>query len=91
MGGTGANFIYLGTGDVGFFSDGNGNPTIPPSNQIENPDPQASTNNFYTQDGYAGGSYVNCSDASLPGVSAILRGCHKIKFTFAGYGSMLAL
>ena len=72
MGGTGANFIYLGTGDAGFFSDGNGNPTIPPSNQIENPDPQASTNNFYTQDGYAGGSYVNCSDASQPGVSAIL-------------------
>src|SRR5439155_22514140 len=64
MGGTGANFIYLGTGDAGFFSDGNGNPTAPPSNHIENPDPQASTNNFYTQDGYAGRCYVNCSDAS---------------------------
>ncbi len=73
MGGTGANFIYLGTGDVGFFSDGNGNPLTPFSNQIENPNPQSGTNNFYTQDGYAGGSYVDCSDPSQPGVAPILN------------------
>ena len=36
-------------------------------NQIENPDPVAGTNNYYTQDGYGGGSYVNCSDPSAPG------------------------
>jgi acid phosphatase len=72
MGGTGANFIYLGTGDFGFFSDGNGNPLAPFSNQIENPNPQQGTNNFYTQDGYAGGSYVNCSDPGQPGVAPIL-------------------
>jgi acid phosphatase len=72
MGGTGANFIYLGTGDVGFFSDGNGTPLTPFSNQIENPNPQPGTNNFYTQDGYSGGSYVNCSDPTQPGVAPIL-------------------
>ena len=70
MGGTGANFLALVTGDVGYYTDGNG-PTMPPANQIENPDPQQGTNNFYTQDGYGGGSYVNCSDSSQPGVAAI--------------------
>ena len=30
-GGTGANHFMLGTGDAGFWSDGNGNPTVPPS------------------------------------------------------------
>ena len=55
--------------------------------EIENPNPQPGTNNFYTQDGYGGGSgsptatapkasygggsYVNCSDPSLPGVAAV--------------------
>ena len=72
MGGTGANFIAIGTaGDVAFYNDGNGNPIIPPANQIENPNPQAGTNNFYTQDGYGGGSYVNCSDTTQPGVAPI--------------------
>src|SRR5262249_49645493 len=61
MGGTGANFFYLGTGDVGFFSDGNGNPERPPSEQIENPDPQnvPNGNDFYTQDGYGDHSVPN--------------------------------
>ena len=71
MGGTGANFIFLGTGDLGFYQDGNGNALTPPSNQIENPNPQAGTNNWYTQDGYGGGSYVNCSDTTLPGIAPI--------------------
>jgi phospholipase C len=54
--------------------------------EIENPDPQPGTNNYYTQDGYGGGSgsptatspsanygggsYVNCSDESQPGVGS---------------------
>jgi phospholipase C len=71
MGGTGANFFYIGTGDFGFFSDGHGHPLLPFPNQIENPDPQAATNNFYSQDGYGGGSYVNCSDSAQPGVASI--------------------
>ena len=44
---------------------------VPPTNQIENPDPMAGTNNWYKQDGYSGGSYVNCSSATAPGVGAI--------------------
>jgi phospholipase C len=65
QGGTGANHIMLGTGDAIWFSDGNGNPLTPPHNmkiaagspnagvvdEIENPDPLATTNNWYTQDG----------------------------------------
>jgi phospholipase C len=70
MGGTGANFLALVTGDVAFFTQ-NGRPAVPFTNQIENPDPQPGTNNFYTHDGYTGGSYVNCSDGSAPGVAAI--------------------
>ena len=31
----------------------------------------AARNNYYTQDGYGGGSYVNCHDLSQPGVAAI--------------------
>ena len=30
MGGTGASFIYLGTGDLAFYSDGAGNLAKPP-------------------------------------------------------------
>jgi phospholipase C len=74
-GGTGANHIMLGTGDALWFSDGNGNPLQPPHNQmiaagspnagvvdeVENPDPLIGTNNWYTQDGYGGGSFGKMS------------------------------
>jgi len=75
MGGTGANFQALVSGDAAFFTNTNLNGTaaIPFSNQIENPDPMVGTNNYYTQDGYSGGSYVNCSDTSAPGVASIYR------------------
>ncbi|HYA66466.1 MAG TPA: alkaline phosphatase family protein [Burkholderiaceae bacterium] len=104
MGGTGANHIMLGTGDAIWFSDGEGNPLVPPNNsvnpntpgtpvagyasalsEIENPNPMPGTNNFYTQDGYGGGSgsptatapnanygggsYVGCADPRQPGVA----------------------
>jgi len=96
-GGTGANHIMLGTGDAIYFSDGSGNALRPPHNQmvadgspnagvvdeIENPNAQPGTNNFYTQDGYGGGSYgspsygggsyTNCSDITQPGVAPILN------------------
>lgn len=71
MGGTGANFFALATGDVAVYNQNN-QPAVPPTNQIENPNPTSGTDNFYTNDGYAGGSYVNCSDASQPGVAPIL-------------------
>jgi phospholipase C len=66
-GGTGANHIMLGYGDLIWFSDGHGNPLTPPHNQkvgagstagivdeIENPNPLQTppTNNWYIQDGY---------------------------------------
>jgi phospholipase C len=78
MGGTGANHIMLGYGSLIYYADSNGNPTTPPPGQIEDPDPQPGTNNYYTNDGYGstttskGGSYVNCSDRTQPGVSPIL-------------------
>ena len=72
MGGTGANHIFLGYGDALYYEDANGNPATPPANEIENPNPQPGTNNFYTQDGYSGGSYVNCADTTQPGVAPIV-------------------
>jgi len=72
MGGTFANQMMFGYAGALYYADGNGNPAIPPANQIENPNPQPGTNNWYTQDGYSGGSYTNCSDSSQPGVAPIL-------------------
>jgi len=96
-GGTGANHIMFGHGDAIWFSDGNGNPATPPHNQevaqgtanagtvdeVENPNPAAGTNNWYTEDGYGGGSegaasygggsYTNCADTTQPGVAAIVN------------------
>jgi len=96
-GGTGLDSLYLGFGDAIWFSDADFNPAVPPHNvkvwtdqpkdsgvvdEIENPNPQAGTNNWYTEDGYGGGgfgspvfgggSYTNCSDSDAPGVFAIL-------------------
>lgn len=71
MGGTGVNHYALGTGDFPYYQGANGNPVTPPANQIENPNPLPGTNNSYTNDGYSGGSYTDCSDPSAPGVAAI--------------------
>ncbi|MBV9670977.1 MAG: phosphoesterase, partial [Acidobacteriales bacterium] len=95
QGGTGANHVMLGTGDAIYFSDGKGHPATPPHNElvaagsknagvvdeIENPNAQPGTNNFYTEDGYGGGSYgspsfgggtySNCADTSQPGVASV--------------------
>jgi phospholipase C len=102
MGGTGANSIMLGFGDAIWFSDQNGRPLVPPHNQmtfaggpvdeIENPNPVAGTNNWWTQDGYGGfgnngasvgvyggGSYSNCSDPSQPGVGPIVTYLSSLK------------
>src|SRR5882762_2249076 len=78
QGGTGANHIMLGYGSLIYYADPTtGKPQTPPPGQIENPNPVAGTNNWYTQDGYgnatlgAGGSYVSCADDSQPGVKPI--------------------
>ena len=70
-GGTGANHIMFGHGDAIWFSDGKGHAAVPPNgvqvapgtnnagvvDEIENPNPAAGTNNWYTEDGYGGGSF----------------------------------
>jgi phospholipase C len=71
MGGTGANHIMFGFADGLYYTNGKGEIAKPPKEQIENPNPQPGTNNWYDQDGYSGGSYSNCSDSTQPGVVAI--------------------
>jgi phospholipase C len=77
LGGTGANHIILGFGTLIYYEDAAGRPARPPAAQIENPDPQPGTNNWYRQDGYGdaktggGGSYVECADPSQPGVASV--------------------
>jgi phospholipase C len=89
-GGTGANHIMFGHGDAIWFSDGNGHAQKPPHDptsgqldEVENPNPAAGTNNWYTEDGYGGGSYgspaygggsySNCADPTQPGVSEVVN------------------
>jgi phospholipase C len=96
-GGTGANHIMFGHGDMIYFSDGKGNAATPPHNvkvaagsanagivdEVENPNPAPKTNNWYSEDGYGGGSfgaasygggsYSNCADTTQPGVAAITK------------------
>lgn len=70
QGGTGIQHVFLGTGDDIYWSDGNGNPTVPPAAQIANPNPQSGTNNQYTVDG----RFSNCSDVfNAPGVLPIVQ------------------
>ena len=72
MGGTGLDSIMLFFGDALWFQDQNGN-TVPPNpndanggmtafggpvDEIENPNPVAGTNNWWTQDGYGGRNSV---------------------------------
>ena len=70
MGGTGANFQAIATGHAIAYWE-QGALGKPPANQIENPNPRPGTNNWYTQSGYASGSYTKCADPSEPGIAAI--------------------
>jgi phospholipase C len=79
MGGTGANHIMFGFGDAIYYTNSKEIAATPPTNQIENPNPQANTNNYYDQDGYSGGSYVNCGDISQPGVPAVTNYLQSLK------------
>jgi phospholipase C len=67
MGGTAANHVMLGHGDMVFFSDGNGNALTPPANLIANPNPKPGTNNNYTIDG----NWGSCADATQPGAAQV--------------------
>lgn len=72
MGGTTANYFALATADVGVYLV-DGKPAVPAAKLIENPDAQPGTNNWYTEDGYRGGTYVACADDSQPGVAGIRK------------------
>jgi phospholipase C len=95
MGGTGLDSMMIFFGDAVWFQNPDGTAGTPPENamtfaggpvnEIENPNPQPGTNNFWMQDGYGGfgnlgsskgvyggGSYTNCSDPAQPGVQPIL-------------------
>ncbi|HEX8817835.1 MAG TPA: alkaline phosphatase family protein [Terriglobales bacterium] len=97
LGGTGANHIMLGHADALWFSSSNGLPATPPNNvevwkgtpnagvvaEVEDPNTQSNTNNWWKQDGYGGGgygsavygggSYSNCFDTKQPGVGPVVR------------------
>jgi phospholipase C len=76
-GGTGVDSIMLFFGDDIFFSDSNGNPLTPPNGtttwaggpvaEIEDPDLQSGTNNFWIQDGYGG----FCSPGTCPTIGGV--------------------
>jgi phospholipase C len=70
MGGTGANHVMLGTGDAIFWSDGQGNATVPPSH-IANPNPLPGTDDVYTVDLNFDGNFTKCADVTQPGIKAI--------------------
>jgi phospholipase C len=70
MGGTGANHIMLGSGDAFFWTDGNGNPTVPPSH-IANPDPLPGSDDVYTVDLNFDGNFTACADPTQPGIKPI--------------------
>lgn len=101
-GGTGLDSTMLEFGDVIWFSDADGHPAEPPHDklvwaktknagvvdEIENPNPQPHTNNWYSQDGYGGGghgspvygggSYTECADPTQPGVAPIVEYLHAL-------------
>jgi phospholipase C len=79
-GGTGADSVVLGFGGMVYYQDATGKPAVPPANQIENPNPAAGTNNWYTQDGYGGGTYTNCSDTTQPAVAGIYSYLKKLSY-----------
>ena len=70
MGGTGANHIMLGSGDAFFWTDGDGNPTVPPSH-IANPDPLPGSDDVYTVDLNFDGNFTECADPAQPGIKPI--------------------
>jgi phospholipase C len=72
MGGTGANHVMLGTGDADFWSDGNGNPTVPPTGVIANPNPLPGTDDVYTVDVGYNGDFTECADPTQPGIKPIV-------------------
>lgn len=72
LGGTGANHVMLGSGDAIFWTDGQGNPTTPPSH-IANPNPLPGTDDVYTVDLGFDGNFTECANTALPETQAIVK------------------
>jgi phospholipase C len=69
LGGTYPNHMMLATGDVLYWSDGNGNATAPNPAWVANPNPQPGTQMIYQNDQ----NFVNCADTTQPGVAPIVN------------------
>jgi phospholipase C len=76
LGGTYPNHMALVTGDVLYWSDGNGNATAPAASLVANPNPTATPpsdnaqaiNNFISDQ-----NFVNCADTTQPGVAPVVN------------------
>jgi acid phosphatase len=66
MGGTGANYLALATGDVGVYLE-DGRLAAPAPGQVEDPEPLPGSDNWYRHSG----AYTRCADAGAPGVRVI--------------------
>src|SRR5262249_7789767 len=75
-GGTAANHVMLGSGDMVYYSDGQGTAMTPPLNTIANPNPKTGTVNQYTTDG----NFTNCSDVTQPGILPIVQYLDKLPY-----------
>jgi phospholipase C len=81
LGGTGPNHFMLGTGDAGFWSDGQGNATMPPSSQIANPNPVSGSNNLYIAN--PNNAFTACADTTQPGVMPIVQYLNSLPYKTA--------
>ncbi|HET9409338.1 MAG TPA: alkaline phosphatase family protein [Candidatus Sulfotelmatobacter sp.] len=73
QGGTGMNHTMMGTGHAIFWSDGQGNPTVPPAGVIANPNPLPGTDDVYTVDLNFNGDFTECGDITQPGIAPIVN------------------
>lgn len=87
MGGTGPNSQFMFTGDMYYYTNAKGSPAKPSADLIENPDPIAGTNNYYTNDafgeedpGNTGVGFTNCSDNTQPGVQVVMDYLHSLSY-----------
>ena len=72
MGGTGANHIMLGSGDAFWYSDGKGDPEVPPANEIENPNPRPGPTTGMRRTAIPAAPTRECADPAQPGVAPIV-------------------
>jgi phospholipase C len=79
QGGSSLQHIFLGTGDDIFWSDGNGDPTVPSASQIADPNPLPGTNNQYRLDG----RYSDCATLTAFGVFPIVHYLESLPFPVA--------